>query len=160
MRRALAFTLSSTLLALLGCDPEGEPVDDDVEFREDVGYLQVRTQTTSFTIKGCDPPWGDWGPAAGASPYSDEKEWHEMVQMQGRMIAEDALVVAFMAQPDVGKFCSASCSEVGEKWDGGAQIMGVSHEFGDVEVIGECPYGTVATGLPANSKADIACTCQ
>jgi hypothetical protein len=159
MRRAIACALSSTLLALLGCDPEGDPPDDGVEFREDVGYIQVRTQSASFTIKGCDPPWGDWGPAA-PTPDGDEKEWAAMMELQGRMVADETLLATFMAQPDVEEFCASSCKKVGAKWDGGAEIMAVDHAFGEIEITGECPYGTVATGMPADSKADIACTCQ
>jgi hypothetical protein len=170
MRRAIAIGISSTLFALLGCDPEGDAPDDGVHFRQDVGYVQVRTQTTSFTAKGCDPPWGDWiggkepgtaAAAAAAAPSElGEKEWQAMMYTQGRMVADETLIAAFMAQPDVTTFCASSCKKIGQKWDGGAELVKVQHEQGDVEVTGECPYDMVATSIPTESVGDIACTCQ
>jgi hypothetical protein len=158
MRRALASSIPTLLFALLGCDPEGG-TDDDTEFRQTITYVQMQTQTASFSSKSCDPEW--WvSPAAGPDVNEfDEKEWMAMIHTEARMMGDEMLLRTFLAHPKTASLCKNACYEAGVKWTGGAMVTDSVHEVGETEITGECPYGLVATESPTKSVGKMACEC-
>jgi hypothetical protein len=146
-----------------GCD-DGSDGDglEPTEFRSEGGDPQVQLAqqtTTSFKIKGCDPPFPIYRPGADLSEAPEE--WLAMIDVQARRIADETLVAAFLAQGSTHEFCTAACEEAGSAWDGGAALVAEGHhEFGELQIEGECPFGTLATSLPAASAGDVGCTCE
>src|SRR5690606_40625071 len=71
MTRAILLGITTALLAASGCDPEGGSPDDETTFRQNVVYVAVKTQTSSFSAGSCDPDW--WFVEACGAEF-DEKD--------------------------------------------------------------------------------------
>lgn len=151
MTRALAFATTTLLLALSGCDPEGEAPDDTTEFRT-ITFVQVKTQTASYKNRGCDPDW--W-----FVEEFGEEAWMAMIHTQSRMQGDEMLERTFLANPESGALCSNACREAGGRWTGDVQVTDSTHELGETQLGAECADLMIATITPTDSAGEIACAC-
>ena len=156
MTRAILLGITTALLAASGCDPEGGSPDDETTFRQNVVYVAVKTQTSSFSAGSCDPDW--WFVEACGAEF-DEKEWRAMIEKQAAMMGEEMLMQLFLSNPEVEELCHHACDEAGRKWTGNVRATESEHDVGETEVVGECPFGLVATSTPTVSQGEMACEC-
>jgi len=156
--KLLATASIISLLALTGCDDGGiDPTDDVQTFRAEGGsstFTPVLTTQRPIKIKGCDPIWWLVGDEELVSFEDAYDEWQARIRVQANHTADVGL-----ESLGAGGMCAATCEEAGGKWIGEVSVEESWHEVGETEVVGECPFGTLATETEVLAMGAVACTC-
>lgn len=156
MKLPIAAALIS-LLAITGCDETGDPIDDSQSFRAEGGTGTVKISIAverPVKIRGCDPIWWLVGEEELISYEDAHEEWREQIRVGAEHSAGVSLE-AFAA----GGMCSAACREAGGDWTQELELEDSWHEVGETDVVGECPFGTLATETEVLAMGSVGCEC-
>lgn len=156
MKLPIAAALIS-MLVVTGCDENNGPTDDSRTFRAEGGSGTVKISIAverPVKIKGCDPIWWLVDEGELISYEEAQEEWREQIRV-GAEHSAGLTLEAFVA----GGKCSSVCREAGGDWTEDATLEESWHEVGETDVVGECPFGTLATETDVLAMGSVACEC-
>lgn len=159
MKLPIALSLAS-FLALTGCDDGNTaPVDDAKSFRAEGGSgsdtFVREAERETVKKKGCEAIW--WLMEEEGELISYEEAYDDWTS-KIRISAEDTANL-MLESYGAGGMCDAVCTEGGGKWNGEVSVVESWHEVGETEVVGECPFGTLATETEVTAMGAVGCGC-